>query len=152
MGGSNGTRVPRKRKLSGRILLVDDHEALASIRRTFLVQEGYEVVCACDGQQVRRLLATDTFHLVITDSALPDLSGWEVASDAKKQGVPVILSSGWPVRMSPSQLTARGVDFLCPKPCRLRQLLWFVKKPLSKRKPRGSCETLVPKAQYQSPR
>ena len=133
--------------MSGRILLVEDHEALASIRRTFLAQEGYEVVCACDGQQARRLLATDTFHLVITDSALPDLSGWEVASAAKKRGLPVILSSGWPVRISPGQLAARGVDFLCPKPSRLRQLLALVKKALSK--PRDYCGTLVPKSQYQ---
>lgn len=149
---SNGGNLTQRQKAPPRILLVDDHEALASVRRLFLIQEGYEVVCARSGPQALRLLATDIFHLVITDSVLPELSGWEVASTAKRRGLPVILSSGWPVRMSVGQLAPRGVDFLCPKPCRLPQLLSIVKKALRQRTAKDDRTSLVPKSQYQSHR
>ncbi|MBI2819450.1 MAG: response regulator, partial [Acidobacteria bacterium] len=134
------------------ILLVDDHEALAGILVAILAQEGYEVVWARDGEQACQLLTTEPFHLVVTDSALPERSGWEVASDAKKRGLPVILSSGWPVRLRPDQLSAQGVDFLCPKPCQPRQLLSLVKKALRKSPRKVTCGTLVPESQYQSHR
>jgi DNA-binding response OmpR family regulator len=147
---SNGSSVPRKPKSSSRILLVDDHEGLARIRQSFLIQEGYDVLWARDGSQARFLLATEVLHLVITDSALGELSGWEVAAEANRRGLPVILSSGRPVRLSAAQLAARGVDFLCPKPCRLQQLLSLVKKALRQSRPREGGGTLVPKTQYQS--
>lgn len=143
-----GKRIVPKAKLVNRILLVDDHETLAGILVAILTQEGYEVVWARDGEQACQLLTTEPFHLVVTDSALPERSGWEVASAAKKRGLPVILSSGWPVRLRPGQLSARGVDFLCPKPCRPRQLLSLVKKALRIRPREVSCGTLVPESQY----
>jgi DNA-binding response OmpR family regulator len=142
--------IARKSKLVSRILLVDDHESLAAILVAILVQEGYRVEWARDGIQARQLLTTKPFHLVVTDSALPGRSGWDVASDAKKRGLPVILSSGWPVRLRADQLAARGVDFLCPKPCPPRQLLSIIKKALRKGSRKVDCGTLVPESQYQS--
>ena len=128
MSESNAEKNGRKKGTLGRILLVEDHEALATLRRVFLSQQGYEVACARDGQQARRLLERMPFQVVVTDSALPGTSGWEVATLAKQHGLPVILSSGWPVRMRRWQIAALGVDFLCPKPCSLIQLLGLIQK------------------------
>lgn len=137
-----------------RILLVEDHVAINTLRSIFLRGEGYEVVCAHDGSEAHRLLETEPFHIVVTDSALPQRSGWEVASFACKLGLPVIMSSGWPVRMSAEEVSAWGVDYLCPKPCSLNQLLLLVERALRngrKRCPRKkACENVVPKSQYRS--
>jgi len=111
---------------------VEDHQLLANLRRDFLCQQGFEVVCAGDGRQAKRLLKERTFDLVVTDSVLPQTSGWELAGLAKRQGLPVILSSGWPVRLSREQVAARGVDMLCPKPSSLNQLLLSVHAMLQK--------------------
>jgi two-component system response regulator VicR len=115
-----------------RILLVEDHEPLAALRAAFLAQQGYQVACVRDGQKALRLLPGQSFDLVITDSELPHASGWEVASVAKRWRVPVILSSGWPVRLSPEQIAMRGVDLVAPKPCTLQHLLELVQTALAR--------------------
>ena len=141
----------RNKRTGNRILLVEDHLALASLRSVFLAAQGYEVICAADGQQAQRLIESEPFNVVVTDSTLPIRSGWEVAQFAKRKELPVILSSGWPVRMSPGQVAACGVDFLCPKPCSLDQLLSVIEKALKPRRKRQRRLNPVPKAQYQGP-
>ena len=125
-------RSKEKRRSSARILLVEDHEPLAAMRRAYLTQHGYEVVCARDGQEGCRLLECERFDLVVTDSSLPKTSGWEVATLAKRRHLPVILSSGWPLRLRPEEMAARGVDYVAPKPCTLRRLLSLVETALQK--------------------
>ena len=123
----------RKNPPPARILLVEDHVPLASLRAAFLTQQGYQVVCASDGRKALRLLPAQSFDLVITDSQLPHASGWEIASAAKRWRLPVILSSGWPVRLSPQEIALRGVDLVAPKPCTLQQLLELVQAALARR-------------------
>ena len=143
MSRSHQTRNGRRPRAARRILLVEDHHALATLRRAFLAEQGYEVVCAGNGDDARRLLQSQRFHLVVADAMLPPpglsaaaslatLSGWEVAAAARRRGVPVILSSGWPVRLPGRQLQELGVDYLCPKPCSLNRLLHLVEAALKK--------------------
>ena len=129
---SSAERSERKRGLTARILLVEDHEPLAAMRSAFLTQHGYDVVCAPDGQEGCRLLKCELFDVVVTDSSLPKTSGWEVATLAKRQHLPVILSSGWPVRLRPEQMAMRGIDFVAPKPCTLQRLLSLVERALER--------------------
>ena len=115
-----------------RILLAEDHQPLAAMRRTVLNQHGHEVICAADGKEACLLLAQQPFDLVVTDSELPKASGWEVATAAKKLKVPVILSSGWPIHLSPHQAATRGVDYIAPKPCTLQHLLTLIETALAR--------------------
>jgi len=126
-GKSTSAKDGRGRK---RLLLVEDHAALLSLRSIFLTSQGYHVVCAHDALQALSFLDTQLFHLVVTDAALPGPSGWEVAAAARRRNVPVILSSGRPAGISAEEAVSRGVDFLCPKPCSLNQLQLLVEKAL----------------------
>jgi len=116
-----------------RILLVEDHEALAALRCAVLRQQKYAVVLTGDGQEACRLLETELFDLVVTDSQLPSGSGWEVARAAKKRRLPVILSTGWPVRSPQS----RDVDFVLAKPSTMAQFLALIHVALQKAKSRA---------------
>jgi CheY-like chemotaxis protein len=62
--------------------------------------------------------------LVITDLGMPDISGWEVASDIKKQreDIPIILITGWGIHPDPNKLKDSGVNFLLTKPFKVDQL------------------------------
>ena len=113
-----------------RILLVEDHEALALLRCAILRQQGYEIVSTADGHEACRLLEQESFDLVITDAELPAGSGWEVATVAKKQHLPVILSTGWPLRASHSS----DVDFVIAKPSSVSDFLALVRAALQKPK------------------
>jgi DNA-binding NtrC family response regulator len=173
----------------GRILLLEDHAALAGLRRDFLAAEGYEVVCCRSGEDAMLRLESEEFQVLVADALLTPaerwngaarraasaassaaasatrsgtlagmVSGFEVAGVAKRRGVPVILSSGWPVRMGTPELHNLGIDYLCPKPCSLHQLLYLVEdavenapgKPSSQRPAARQSAGLVRKAQYQS--
>src|SRR5262249_43244769 len=51
------------------------------------------------------------FDLVVTDLAMPGMSGWQVAQAVKasRPEVPVVLVTGWGVELPPEQLRANGV-------------------------------------------
>ena len=113
-----------------RILLVEDHEALAALRCALLSREGHKIVLTGNGQEACRLLAQESFDLVVTDDELLAGSGQEVAMAAKKQRVPVILSTGWPQHAAHSP----GVDFLATKPSSVGEFLSLVHSALQKAK------------------
>ena len=119
-----------------RILLVEDHEALATLRSAILEQRGHETVCASDGFAACSLLEREPFDLVVTDAELPRGSGREVAAAAKKNHLPVILSTGWPRRAA----DRAGADFVVAKPCSVADFLALVDRALEthKEKLRGS--------------
>jgi CheY-like chemotaxis protein len=60
----------------------------------------------------------ERFDLVMTDLAMPGISGWQVAQAVKglRPEVPVILVTGWGVEVPAQQLRASGVDRVMSKP------------------------------------
>ena len=110
-----------------RILLVEDHEALAALRCAVLRQQGYAVVSTADGLEACRLLENEDFDLVVTDASLPAGSGWDVARTAKKNRLPVILSTGWPLPRH-----ACDVDYLVRKPSSMTHFLSLIHLALQK--------------------
>jgi CheY-like chemotaxis protein len=110
-----------------RILLVEDHEAVAALRCAVLRNEGYRVVLTANGLDACRLIESGGFDLVVTDVLLPAGSGWDVARTAKQNRVPVILSTGWPL---PSR--ASDVDYVLNKPSSITQLVALVHQALLK--------------------
>ena len=125
-----------------RILLVEDHEALAALRYAILGQQGYEIVLTANGREACRLLEQESFDLVVTDAELPEGSGWEVATAAKKQHLPVILSTGWPIRA----LNLPEVDFVIAKPSSFAEFLSLVHSALKKTKSKSHAKQSEPRA------
>jgi DNA-binding response OmpR family regulator len=91
-----------------------------------LREHHYAVVLTADGQEACRLLEEESFDLVVTDSELP--SGWEVARTAKQHRLPVILSTGWPLRASQS----KDVDFVLSKPSSITRFLALIHTALQR--------------------
>ncbi|MGH9786556.1 MAG: response regulator [Terriglobia bacterium] len=113
-----------------RILLVEDHRSLAALRCAVLRGQKYAVVLTADGREACRLLESEPFDLVITDSELPSGSGWEVARAAKKRRLPVILSTGWPL----GSRRSRDVDYVLAKPSTMTRFLTLIHTALQKTK------------------
>ncbi|HET9428804.1 MAG TPA: response regulator [Allosphingosinicella sp.] len=82
-----------------RILLVDDHEAVRETTAAMLQDLGHQVEAVGDGQaMLRRLEATpDDYDLVVTDYAMPLLSGGEALIRAReiRPDLPGIIISGY---------------------------------------------------------
>jgi DNA-binding response OmpR family regulator len=62
-----------------RILLVEDDPKTREVVELYLRREGYEVVCAGDGEEALEAAARCNPHLVVLDLMLPCLDGREVA-------------------------------------------------------------------------
>jgi DNA-binding response OmpR family regulator len=68
------------------VLFVDDHEELVRTVCQHLIDNGFHVLTAPNGEEALRVL---TIHpgvvdLLITDVVMPNLSGWELARKAKE--------------------------------------------------------------------
>ncbi len=82
------------------ILLADDEELLRELGQTILSNAGYSVVTVHRRDQLQALLAPDAspIDLVVTDVAMPEFSGQQVAAlvRARWPDVRVIYASGYP--------------------------------------------------------
>ena len=88
-------RLPARRR--GRVLLVDDDPMVRFTTADMLSYLGHAVTEAGDATQALALLGKHTFDVIVTDIALPDLSGDELAmrAVALQPGLRVIFASGY---------------------------------------------------------
>ena len=96
-------------------------EARTHLRRLlerFLRADSHAVVEAPTGEKAKEVLSQSGFDLVITDRAMPDISGDEVAVAAKavNPGTPVILLTGFGEIMKDKGEKPDGVDRVMSKP------------------------------------
>ena len=81
-----------------RILVVDDDSLVLMNTRAFLEDLGHTVVEADSGQGALHLLITDpTFDLLITDQAMPQLTGLQLAEAARlhRPTLSIVLATGY---------------------------------------------------------
>ncbi|HZA97545.1 MAG TPA: response regulator [Gemmatimonadales bacterium] len=87
------------------ILLVDDEDAVREVFARGLKEKGYQVLEASEGSQALEILqqATDEIDLVVTDVAMPGMTGVELARRALdgREFLPFIFVSGQPREVLP---------------------------------------------------
>jgi GAF domain-containing protein len=107
-----------------RVLVIDDEEHVREALADMLRLTHYEVVVASQGFEGLEHFRTAPFDLVMTDLAMPGMSGWQVAQAVKalRPGVPVVLVTGWGVELPGEQLRANGVDRVMTKPFRIEEV------------------------------
>lgn len=90
---------PRKYTLPmGRILVVDDSGDARALMREVLEDAGYEVVEACDGEEVITRCLGRPVDAVILDIFMPRKDGIEALTELRQHfpGIPVVaVSAGW---------------------------------------------------------
>jgi DNA-binding response OmpR family regulator len=79
-----------------RILYVDDEPAIRRLGKLVLLSAGYDVDTAADGVEAWTALQSVNYHLLITDSDMPRLTGLELATQARRAGMrlPIVMMSG----------------------------------------------------------
>jgi CheY-like chemotaxis protein len=107
-----------------RVLVIDDEENVREALADMLRLTHHEVVVASQGFEGLEQFRAAPFDLVMTDLAMPGMSGWQVAQAVKalRPGVPVVLVTGWGVELPAEQLRANGVDRVMTKPFRIEEV------------------------------
>lgn len=106
------------------ILIIDDDEDLAFIIFEMLQSYGYAVTHAKNSEEAFSLLTDNTYHLILLDINLPDMTGFELCSELRQRSsVPVIFASartGEADRITGFDI---GGDDYLPKPYSMKELL-----------------------------
>ena len=125
------TKNPGTSKI--RILLVDDDPHIQALGRELLVNLGYGVETAGNGEEVlKQFQQGQPPDLVILDYHLPGMSGLEVFQWLRTSypGAKVLVASGFFSTQEMEQLRAEGAAGLLGKPFRLRELQSRIKEVL----------------------
>ncbi len=107
-----------------RILVLDDEPMATKVMQKLLQRLGHTVTTAQSGEQALAELARGGYQILLTDRAMPGMSGDEVAARAKEDhpDLPVIMLTGFGDLMDYASETPPGVDLVIGKPASLRNL------------------------------
>ena len=118
-----------------RLLVIDDEKNIRQGLAESLEEDGYDVVCAQDGDEGWNLFSNGDIDLVITDLRMPGLGGEELMRRILSQspGFPVIILTGHgSVESAVTAMRSGAWDFLT-KPVDLDHLSLKVKRALDNR-------------------
>ena len=111
---------------AGHILVVDDESDVRWLVEQQLERLGYRVTMASTGSELLQELETNSaaFDLVLTDQAMPGLTGTELAAEIKalRSDLPVLLMTGYHPKGGGDDLARYGVDGVLGKPFGISEL------------------------------
>jgi putative nucleotidyltransferase with HDIG domain len=120
-----------------RILVADDDPVLRTLLGRCLASAGHEPVAAEDGVEAVRLLHQGTrFDALLTDHAMPGLTGVDVIAEAKRLDptLPcIVITAFHDLDLAMAAMAEGAVGFL-PKPFRPQHLLIIVERALERRR------------------
>ncbi|MCC7104380.1 MAG: response regulator, partial [Chloroflexi bacterium] len=126
--GEPGAPPPAAGQPTPRVLIVDDDEQIRTLLEQALLDEGYEVATAADGQEALCRVQTEPPHLILLDLIMPTLDGLEFAQQLDRQRLrgetPILIISAGD-RLSQSAAQIRAAAHLA-KPFDLTMLLEMV--------------------------
>jgi signal transduction histidine kinase/ActR/RegA family two-component response regulator len=116
--------------VSARILVVDDDDDVRAVAAAMVEELGYESVSAASGDEALAILGREPFRLLLTDVAMPGMSGVELAQRARviAPDMGILFASGYAdVRMFGEELSEETV---LKKPFRVAEVAARVRQIL----------------------
>ncbi|NLN54601.1 MAG: response regulator transcription factor [Firmicutes bacterium] len=113
------------------MLVVDDEKPIAEILRYHLIQEGYEVSLAFDGEDALKQAQSMQPDLILLDIMLPKKDGFEVCREIRLfSNVPIIMLTAKDTELDKVLGLELGADDYVTKPFSAREVLARVKANL----------------------
>ena len=117
------SRTPRRPARALRILLVEDHDDTRRTLARLLAHFGHQIVVADSQQTALETLRSKAFDVVLSDIGLPDGSGYDVITEAKRtRGVAGIALTGYGRDEDVQRGKQAGFDFHLTKPVDFHEL------------------------------
>jgi len=120
-----------------RVLVVEDEPLVREVVSVYLNEDGHAVETANNGREGLEKFRNAVFDIVLTDRAMPEMNGDQLAAQIKKlkPGMPVILLTGFGDLMTDVGERPAGVDLVVSKPFTLHSLREAISKTVDKHKP-----------------
>lgn len=111
--------------------MADDDREIVELIKAYLVNEGYEVMCAYDGAACMRALEQGRAALLVLDIMMPGMDGMEVLRRLRQRmTLPVIFVSAKSTPMDKIMGLATGADDYLAKPFHPMELVARIKAQL----------------------
>jgi len=123
---------------SHKVLLVDDDEAVRELTTMLLVRERFEVVAAGCVIEALRLIATESFDVLVTDLNMPNPADGFTVLTAMRHCQPqalILLVSGYPDIDRAMATIALQADEIIVKPFQITTLPELIREKMLSRKP-----------------
>ncbi|MFO7883842.1 MAG: PAS domain-containing protein [Desulfobacteraceae bacterium] len=121
-----------------RILLVDDEMPIVKMEKTMLERLGYQVTFRTGSIEALAVFKSDpnAFDLVITDMAMPSMTGDQLAAElmAIRPDVPVIIFTGFSERINEKKSASLGIKGYLKKPVLRSDMAHTIRRVLDEAK------------------
>ncbi|HEY2711886.1 MAG TPA: response regulator [Chthoniobacterales bacterium] len=125
------------------IMVVDDQPILREILTEQLKNDCHHVVSAADGDEAIQIFHQEPFDIVITDKAMPGMSGEQLATTLKevRENICVILLTGF-AEHGISDSVSPAIDMVLGKPFNLTTLRQAIVKSIASRNEKSRQSTI----------
>ena len=134
---SRAAAAPAPAERTGSILVVEEEEGIRTAVLDALMAVGHRVEAAVDATAALSRLAEGGIDVVVTDLALRDRSGLQLAAAVKERSPhsAVVLMTGWGRRLHEDRVRGSGVDVMVVKPVQPDRVRAAVAEALALRRP-----------------
>ena len=123
-------------KFAGRMLVVDDEEAICNILCQKFSQEGFDCRFCLSGEAALALLQREKFDVIISDLRMPGISGLELVGRAREidpQAAFLVVTGETDVKTGIEAMKQGAADYIV-KPFQLQSVSRRVRRALEKRR------------------
>ncbi len=128
------SKLPAQVPTPLRILVVEDEPLVREVLGVYLSEDQHIVTTACNGREGLEKFQAGTFDLVLTDRAMPEMNGDQLAIEIKKlkPKQPLILLTGFGDLMTGAGEQPPGIDLVVSKPFTLNTLRGAISKSVAR--------------------
>lgn len=137
-------------KFVGKVLVVDDDEALREIEKMFFDFQGWEVAEAHNGLAAQTYVDTHPVDLIVSDVRMPIVDGLEFLEHVKKNHphIKFILTTGFSEVLETIDAHKKGADNFIAKPFNSKQLAEVVEATLNPPKEESGPAATAEKSEF----
>ncbi len=118
------------------ILVVEDDKNIRKLMSTVLKQNGYNPICAIDGQEAFEILDKEHIDLMISDIMMPNIDGYELTEALRKANfnIPVLMVTAKESFLDKQKGFLVGTDDYMVKPIDVNEMILRVSALLRRSK------------------
>ena len=109
----------------GRLLYVEDDDALSFVTKDSLQEEGFEVIHCTDGESAKKSFKNESFDLCLIDVMLPLIDGFALATYIRDQNsqIPILFVTAKSMKEDKIKGLKIGADDYITKPFSIEELV-----------------------------
>jgi DNA-binding NtrC family response regulator len=118
------------------ILIVDDELAMRNLLENILIQEGYNIGLAENGDDALKMIKNNKYDLVLSDIKMPGMNGFELLKIIKSEhpGIGVIMMTGFGDAFTVKDALLQGADEYITKPFKAHEITLVLERTYMRRR------------------